>query len=150
MATHSSNLAWRILWMEEPGGLLPIGSHRAVHNWSDLAAAAVWRTLSITLLLLPLLSHFSRVRPCATPWTAAYQAPSPMGFSRQEYWSGVPLPSPLAPQRGIKPTLPTSEGKPLDRHGSPLIFIYLNPYFGIFYRLQTLRKEIIRLSKWIF
>ena len=29
------------------------------------------------------------------PWTAAYQAPPPMGFSRQEYWSGVPLPSPL-------------------------------------------------------
>ena len=30
----------------------------------------------------------------ATPWTAAYQAPPSMGFSRQEYWSGVPLPSP--------------------------------------------------------
>ena len=30
-----------------------------------------------------------------TPWTAAYQAPLPMGFSRQEYWSGVPLPSPI-------------------------------------------------------
>ena len=35
----------------------------------------------------------SRVRLLATPWTAAYQAPPPMGFSRQEYWSGVPLPS---------------------------------------------------------
>ena len=32
--------------------------------------------------------------PLATPWTAAYQAPLSMGFSRQEYWSGVPLPSP--------------------------------------------------------
>ena len=32
-------------------------------------------------------------RLLATPWTAAYQAPPPMGFSRQEYWSGVPLPS---------------------------------------------------------
>ena len=32
----------------------------------------------------------------ATPWTAAYQAPPSMGFSRQEYWSGVPLPSPMA------------------------------------------------------
>ena len=41
-----------------------------------------------------LLSHFSRVRLLATPWTAAYQAPLSMGFSRQEYWSGVPLPSP--------------------------------------------------------
>ena len=36
----------------------------------------------------------SRVRLFATPWTAAYQAPPSMGFSRQEYWSGVPLPSP--------------------------------------------------------
>ena len=36
----------------------------------------------------------SRVRLLATPWTAAYQAPLSMGFSRQEYWSGVPVPSP--------------------------------------------------------
>ena len=36
----------------------------------------------------------SCVRPSATPWTAAFQAPPPMGFSRQGYWSGVPLPSP--------------------------------------------------------
>ena len=36
----------------------------------------------------------SRVRLLATPRTAAYQAPPTMGFSRQEYWSGVPLPSP--------------------------------------------------------
>ena len=36
----------------------------------------------------------SRVQLFATPWTAAYQAPPSMGFSRQEYWSGVPLPSP--------------------------------------------------------
>ena len=35
----------------------------------------------------------SRVRLLATPWTAAYQAPPSMGFSRQEYWSGVPSPS---------------------------------------------------------
>ena len=36
----------------------------------------------------------SRIRLFATPWTAAYQAPPSMGFSRQEYWSGLPLPSP--------------------------------------------------------
>ena len=35
----------------------------------------------------------SRVQPSATPWTAAHQAPPSMGFSREEYWSGVPLPS---------------------------------------------------------
>ena len=39
------------------------------------------------------VKSLSRVWLLATPWTAAYQAPPPMGFSRQEYWSGVPLPS---------------------------------------------------------
>jgi len=38
----------------------------------------------------------------ATPWTAAYQAPPSMGFSRQEYWSGVPLPSPRAHLKAFK------------------------------------------------
>ena len=40
------------------------------------------------------VKSLSRVQLLATPWTAAYQAPPSMGFSRQEYWSGVPLPSP--------------------------------------------------------
>ena len=41
------------------------------------------------------VKSLSRVRLLATPWTVAYQAPPSMGFSRQEYWSGVPLPSPV-------------------------------------------------------
>ena len=45
------------------------------------------------------VKSLSRVRLLATPWTAAYQAPLPMGFSRQEYWSGVPLPSPCLETR---------------------------------------------------
>ena len=40
------------------------------------------------------VKSLSRVRLSEIPWTAAYQAPPTMGFSRQEYWSGVPLPSP--------------------------------------------------------
>ena len=44
--------------------------------------------------LLLLLSRFSSVRLCATPQTAAHQAPLSLGFSRQEYWSGLPFPSP--------------------------------------------------------
>ena len=47
----------------------------------DAAAAAAAKSLS-------------RVRLFATPWTAAHQAPPSMGLSRQEYWSGLPLPSP--------------------------------------------------------
>ena len=42
------------------------------------------------------VKSLSRVRLFASPWTAAYQAPPSMGFPRQEYWSGVPLPSPMS------------------------------------------------------
>ena len=42
------------------------------------------------------VKSLSRVSLLVTTWTAAYQAPLSMGFSRQEYWSGVPLPSPCA------------------------------------------------------
>ena len=44
-----------------------------------------------------MLSLFSCVRPCATLWTAAHQASLSTGFSRQEYWSGLPFPSPGVP-----------------------------------------------------
>ena len=46
-------------------------------------------------MLLLLLSRFSRVQLCATPETAAHQAPPSLGFSRQERWSGLPFPSPM-------------------------------------------------------
>ena len=47
------------------------------------------------------VKSLSHVRLLATPWTATYQAPLSMGFSRQEYWSGVPLPSPACIPREI-------------------------------------------------
>ena len=50
------------------------------------------------------LSRFSCVRLCATLWTTAHQAPLSMGFSRQEYWSGLPCPPPGdLPDSGIEP-----------------------------------------------
>ena len=50
------------------------------------------------------MKSLSRVRLFATPWTVAYQAPPSMGFSRQEYWSGLPFPSPGdLPDPGIEP-----------------------------------------------
>ena len=52
-------------------------------------------TLGRRLLLLLLLRHFSRVRLCATPETAAHQAPPSLRFSRQEHWIGLPFPSPM-------------------------------------------------------
>ena len=51
--------------------------------------------VKVALLLLLLLSRFSRVRLCATPETAAYQAPPSLGFFRQEHWRGLPCPSPM-------------------------------------------------------
>ena len=48
----------------------------------------------ITIMHVCELSSFSHVRLFATPWTVAHHAPLPMGFSRQEYWSGFPFPAP--------------------------------------------------------
>ena len=59
----------------------------------------LWEGLTLKLktpiLWMLLLSHFSRVRFCATPQMAAHQAPLSLGFSRQEHWSGLPFPSPV-------------------------------------------------------
>ena len=57
--------------------------------WKELGLSVV----VLTWLLLLLLSRFSRVWLCATPKTAAHQAPLSLGFSRQEHWSGLPFPS---------------------------------------------------------
>ena len=58
-----------------------------------------------------MLSHFSRVQLCAALWIVAHQAPLSMGFSRQEYWSGLPFPSPGdLPNPGIKPASPALVG----------------------------------------
>ena len=60
------------------------------------------------------VKSLSRVRLFATPWTVAYQAPPSMGFSRQECWSGLPLPSPGdLPDPGIEPGLPALQADSL-------------------------------------
>ena len=61
------------------------------------------------------MKSLSRVRLFVTPWTLAYQAPLSMGFSRQEYWSGLPFPSPGdLPDPGIEP-----KDQPLEPPGEP-------------------------------
>ena len=64
-------------------------------GWLDLLAVQGTLKSLLQLLLLLLLSHFSRVQLCATPETAAHQAPPSLGFSRQEHWSGLPFLSPM-------------------------------------------------------
>ena len=69
-------------------------SDRTEHSLDMVKHKKILVLVSLGLLLL-LLSRFSRVRLCVTPWTAAYQASLSMGFSRQEHWSGLPFPSPM-------------------------------------------------------
>ena len=69
----------------------------------------------------------SRVRLFATPWTIACQAPPSMGFSKHEYWSGLPFPSPGdLPNPGIKPRSPALQtgALPSEPPGKPKFYKY--------------------------
>ena len=81
---------------------------------------------------------FSRVQLFATPRTVAHQAPLSMEFSRQEYWSGLPFPSPEAlPYPGIEPGSPTLQADSLPSHqGSPK---YIHPQFSSVQPLSCVR-----------
>ena len=70
-----------------PGSPIPGILQAITLKWVAISFSNAWKWN----VKMKLLSH---VWLFATPWTAAYQAPPSMGFSRQEYWSGVPLPSP--------------------------------------------------------
>ena len=70
-----------------PGSPVPGILQARILEWVAISFSNAWKW---KVKVKPL----SRVRLLATPWTAAHQAPPSMGFSRQEYWSGVPLPSP--------------------------------------------------------
>ena len=71
-----------------PGSPIPEILQARTLEWVAISFSSVWKWKVK-------MKSLSRVRLLATPWTAAYQAPPSMGFSRQEYWSGVPLPSPF-------------------------------------------------------
>ena len=89
-ATHSSILAWETPQTEEPGRLQSMGLQK---NWTHLS------------------DYTTKVQ---TPWTASYQAPPSMGFSRQECWSGLPFLSPGdLPYPGIKPGSPALQADAL-------------------------------------
>ena len=108
MATHSSILAWRIPQTEKPG------SPHQSESESEVAQSC------LTLCDL---------------WTVAHQAPPSTGFSRQEYWSGLPFPSPGdLPYPGIEPRSPTLQADTLTSvpPGKPLNT-----------KIQSLRKPLI-------
>ena len=66
------------------------------------------------------VKSLSCVQLFATPWTAAYKAPPSIGFSRQEYWSGVPLPSPRDSALPLKASLPSNLSEILRKSHAPL------------------------------
>ena len=66
------------------------------------------------MLLLLLLSCFSHVRLCATSETVAHQAPPSLGSSRQEYWSGLPFPSPMHASENEVAQLCPTPSDPMD------------------------------------
>ena len=70
-------------------------------SFSGCGSLLLYKISIWLLLLLLLLSRFSRVQLCATPEMTAHQAPPSLGFSRQEHWSGLPFPSPILPYRLI-------------------------------------------------
>ena len=73
------------------------------------------------------VKSLSRVRLFATPWTVAHQAPRSVGFSRQEYWNGLPFPSPGdLPDPGIEPRSPAlrADTLPSEPPGKPEIVSY--------------------------
>ena len=75
-----------------------------------------------SIILACLLSHFGRIQLFATLWTVARQAPLSMGFSRQEYWSGLPCPPPGdLPDPEIKPRSPALQAHslPAEPPGKP-------------------------------
>ena len=98
------------------------------------------------------VKSLSCVRLFATPWTVAYQASPSMGFSRQEYWSGLPFPSPGdLPDPGIEPRSPaleadalTSEppGKPPhDLIASQRLYLQMSSHWGLGFNITILGEH---------
>ena len=89
MVTYSRILAGKIPCTEEPDGLWSVGSQWVGHNWSN------WTfTHAISILVTVKVKSLIHVRLLVTAWTVVYQASLSMGFSRQEYQSGLLFPSP--------------------------------------------------------
>ena len=78
-----------------PGSPVPGILQASTPEWVAISFSNAWKWKVK-------VKSLSCVRLLVTPWTAAYQAPPSMGFSRQEYWSGVPLPSPVVALSQLK------------------------------------------------
>ena len=117
-----------------PGSPVPGILQARILEWVAISFSSAWKWKVK-------VKSLSRVQLLATPWTAAYEAPLSMGFSRQEYWSGLPLPSPDP----IASRWPSWDGnsdylipRPKQLMSSPYnmkwcFYVKKNKYEGIFY-----------------
>ena len=100
-----------------PGSPVPGILQARTLEWVAISFSSAWKWKVKA-------NSLSRVWLLATPWTAAYQAPPSMGFSRQEYWSGVPLPS-LSLNWGS----PNKSTSPAHAYTSPQMFRLICSHF---------------------
>ena len=94
------------------------------------------KVLILHFKILMKVKSFSRVQLFVTPWTVAYQALRSMGFSRQEYWSGLPFPSPgNLPNPGIEPRSSAfqTDALPSEPLGKPLTFANISEMSKYFF-----------------
>ena len=85
-----------------PGSPIPGILRTRILEWVAISFSNAWKWKVK-------VKSLSRIQLLATPWTAAHQAPASMGFSRQDYWSGLPCsPSGYPPDSGLKPMFPMS------------------------------------------
>ena len=138
MTTHTNILAWKIPWTEEPGGLQIMGCQRVGYNWACMHAKPV-SVKSKLYLKWNEVKSLNRVWLFATPWTVARRALLSMGFSRQEYWSGLPFPSPGdLPDPGIEPKSPTLEADALTSEPPGKLYLaVLNTFFPTPFKIVT-------------
>ena len=122
MASHSSILAWKTPWTEEPGAI----AYKVTKSWTQLHQMSVH---TYTHTHTHTHTHGTMVglvtKLCLTlvnPWTVACQVPLSMGFSRQESWSGLPFPSP-----GDLPDLRIKLGSPTLQADSQLTELWVKP-----------------------
>ena len=126
-------------------------SHSSYHLWSSCCKS---RTLPLVLHTLCVLRCFSRTQLFPTLWTISHQAPLSMGFSRQEYWRGLPCPPPGdLPNLGTEPrsltlqvdSLPSEPpGKPKNTGVGSLFLLQ-----GIF-RTQKSNRDLLRCGRILY
>ena len=90
MAPHSSTLAWKIPWMEEPGGLQSMGSLRVRHDWSNVAAAAAAAATVLTIKskILTCRTLGTRALPCSPGYIFCYFSPRQLSLSHVVTFGG--------------------------------------------------------------